>query len=75
MKNPSKQTEGIKTFIEKVSDLADVNELPSKGYSSLLTEFSVDDLQKQLNKVSDYLFFTCLVPAAILFFDISNFGV
>ncbi|KMS95940.1 hypothetical protein BVRB_003480 isoform A [Beta vulgaris subsp. vulgaris] len=55
MKNPSKQTEGIKTFIEKVSDLADVNELPSKGYSSLLTEFSVDDLQKQLNKVALFL--------------------
>lgn len=55
MKNPSQQTESLETFIEKVSDLADVNELPSKGYRALLTEFSVDDVQMQLNKVSEFL--------------------
>ena len=60
MKNSSAKTENIEEFIEKVTDLADVNRLPSKVYKSLLTNFSVDDLHKQLNKVSDCLFFQCI---------------
>ncbi|XP_021717311.1 UDP-glucose:glycoprotein glucosyltransferase-like [Chenopodium quinoa] len=55
MKNSSLHTENIKTFVEKVSDLADVNGLPSKGYSSLLTDFANEDLQKQLNKAGLFL--------------------
>lgn len=55
MKHSSQQAESMKAFIEKVSDLADVNGLPSKGFSSLLTEFAAEDLQNQLNKVFDYL--------------------
>lgn len=55
MKNSSQQAESMKTFVKKVSDLADVNGLPTKGYNSLLTEFAVDDLQKQLNKVALFL--------------------
>ncbi|XP_057538898.1 UDP-glucose:glycoprotein glucosyltransferase [Amaranthus tricolor] len=55
MKNSSAKTENIEEFIEKVTDLADVNRLPSKVYKSLLTNFSVDDLHKQLNKVALFL--------------------
>lgn len=61
MKNSSQQTESLKTFIEKVSDLADANELPSKGFRALLTGYSVDDVQMQLKKVSNSVF-NCLLP-------------
>ncbi|KAL2942987.1 UDP-glucose:glycoprotein glucosyltransferase [Bienertia sinuspersici] len=48
-------TDSVKEFIEKVFDLADVNELPSKLYHSLLTETSVNDLKLQLNKAALFL--------------------
>lgn len=55
MPTSSLQEDSMKSFLEKVSDLADVNSLPSKGYRSLQTEFSVVDLQKHLRKVALFL--------------------
>lgn len=41
-------------FHEKVSQLADANGLPSKGYASSLSEFSFDKWRSHSNKVSQY---------------------
>ena len=52
LQKSSSQTEILKAFIEKVSDLADAHKLPSRNYQSLMMESSVVDLQNHLNKVS-----------------------
>lgn len=41
-------------FFEKVSQLAEANGLPSKGYSSSQSEFSFDKWRNQLNKVRQF---------------------
>ncbi|KAG5248502.1 UDP-glucose:glycoprotein glucosyltransferase [Salix suchowensis] len=48
--------ESTQTFIDKVYDLADANELPLKVYKSIVSEFSADKVKKQLNKVSQFLY-------------------
>lgn len=55
MKKSSLQTEIMKAFVEKVSDLADKHKLPSKSYQSLMVESSAVDLQNYLNKVMLFL--------------------
>ena len=47
--------EGTQAFIDKVCELADANGIPSKGYKSILSEFSVDEFRGHLNKVYDNL--------------------
>ncbi|RVX04596.1 UDP-glucose:glycoprotein glucosyltransferase [Vitis vinifera] len=42
--------EGTQAFIDKVCELADANGIPSKGYKSILSEFSVDEFRGHLNK-------------------------
>lgn len=53
-------TESAQTFIDKVYELADANELPLKAYKSTLSEFSVDKMKKQLNKVYGYKLFVLI---------------
>lgn len=48
--------ESTQTFIDKVYDLADANELPLKVYKSIFSEFSADKVKKQLNKVFIYTY-------------------
>ncbi|KAJ7002680.1 UDP-glucose:glycoprotein glucosyltransferase isoform X1 [Populus alba x Populus x berolinensis] len=48
--------ESTQTFMDKVYDLADANELPQKAYKSILSEFSADKVKKQLNKVSQFFY-------------------
>ncbi|KAI9397239.1 hypothetical protein POPTR_003G018900v4 [Populus trichocarpa] len=48
--------ESTQTFIDKVYDLADANELPQKAYKSILSEFSADKVKNQLNKVSQFFY-------------------
>ncbi|KAJ8425780.1 hypothetical protein Cgig2_020918 [Carnegiea gigantea] len=55
LQKSSSQTEIMKAFIEKVSDLADAHKLPSRNYQSLMMESSVVDLQNHLNKVALFL--------------------
>ncbi|GAB4848141.1 hypothetical protein Ancab_002807 [Ancistrocladus abbreviatus] len=46
---------GIQAFVEKVSELVDAYQLPSKGYRSALSEYPVVDLRNHLNKVALFL--------------------
>ncbi|KAL9229315.1 hypothetical protein vseg_004797 [Gypsophila vaccaria] len=55
MRKTSLEIDSVKAFIKSVVDLADETSLPSNNYRSLLTEFSVDDLQSHLNKVALFL--------------------
>ncbi|RVW24169.1 UDP-glucose:glycoprotein glucosyltransferase [Vitis vinifera] len=48
--------EGTQAFIDKVCELADANGIPSKGYKSILSEFSVDEFRGHLNKVAQFLY-------------------
>ncbi|CAK7357042.1 unnamed protein product [Dovyalis caffra] len=48
--------ESTQTFVDKVYDLADANELPLKAYKSTFSEFSVEEMKKQLNKVSQFFY-------------------
>lgn len=53
--------EGTQAFIDKVCELADANDIPSKGYKAILSEFSVDEFRGYLNKVyNNFLSFECL---------------
>lgn len=58
-------------FHEKVSQLADANGLPSKGYASSLSEFSFNKWRSHLNKVSQFeeypwtTFLSCLFEVHI----------
>ncbi|XP_059648175.1 UDP-glucose:glycoprotein glucosyltransferase isoform X2 [Cornus florida] len=52
----SSVAESKEAFIDKVCELADANGLPSKGYRSVLNEFSVDELRHHLNKVAQFLY-------------------
>ena len=47
--------EGTQAFIDKVCELADANGIPSNGYKSILSEFSVDEFRGHLNKVCNNL--------------------
>lgn len=42
-------------LINKISELADANGLPSKGFKSALSEFPVDKLRSHLKKVGQFL--------------------
>ena len=55
LQKSSLQTEILKAFIEKVSDLADVHKLASRNYHALVMESSLADLQNHLNKVSFFM--------------------
>ncbi|KAL3515635.1 hypothetical protein ACH5RR_022537 [Cinchona calisaya] len=43
-------------FFDKIVQLAGANGLPSKGYESSLSSFSVDNLTSHLNKVAQFLY-------------------
>lgn len=58
--------QSTQTFIDKVYDLADANELPLKVYKSIVSEFSADKVKKQLNKV--YISGICCVHGIDLIF-------
>lgn len=64
--------ESTQTFIDKVYDLADANELPRKAYKSILSEFSADKVKNQLNKVYIFLLFVligiCCMHEIVLIF-------
>lgn len=58
---PRIAAEGAQAFMDKVCELADANGIPSKGYKSILSEFSVDEFRAHLNKVHNSLSsFQCL---------------
>ncbi|XP_071724923.1 LOW QUALITY PROTEIN: UDP-glucose:glycoprotein glucosyltransferase-like [Rutidosis leptorrhynchoides] len=43
-------------FTDKVCELAEANGLSSKAFRSSITEFSVQEVRKQLNKVANFLY-------------------
>ncbi|XVE66939.1 hypothetical protein DITRI_Ditri08aG0119800 [Diplodiscus trichospermus] len=48
--------ESTQAFIDKVYELAEANEMPSKAYKSSLPEASVPKLREHLNKMIQYLY-------------------
>ncbi|KAK3016326.1 hypothetical protein RJ639_007306, partial [Escallonia herrerae] len=52
----SLDAESNQALIDKVSELADANGLPSKGYKSALIELSTDKLRSHLDKVGKFLY-------------------
>lgn len=57
-------TESYQVLIDKVSQLADANGLPSKGYESSLSGFSAENLRSYLTKVCLFDQFSSSVAAA-----------
>ncbi|KAL6515179.1 hypothetical protein OROHE_018811 [Orobanche hederae] len=55
---PSGTTENCAALNDKVSQLADANGLPSKGYESALSGFSAENMRIYLNKVTHFLYRT-----------------
>lgn len=51
----SVNAQGNEALLEKVSELAEANGLPSKGYTSALSEFSFDKCRSHLNKVYNFI--------------------
>ncbi|KAG6709705.1 hypothetical protein I3842_06G146800 [Carya illinoinensis] len=47
--------DNTKAFLDEVYELAEANGLPSKAFRSALPEFSVNQLRKHANKVSQFL--------------------
>lgn len=47
----SKAAENTQAFLDTVYELAEANGLPSNTFKSALTELSIDQLRKHLNKV------------------------
>ena len=45
------EVDSSQAFIDKVSELAEANGLPSKVYGSALSEFSAGEVRKRLSKV------------------------
>lgn len=56
MLGSSVNAQGNEALLEKVSELVEANGLPSKGYTSALSEFSFDKCRSHLNKVGQFLF-------------------
>lgn len=50
----SEATRSTQTFIEKVSEIADANGLPSKTYHTALSDFSAENLRTHYNKVTQF---------------------
>ncbi|GLT63971.1 hypothetical protein SLA2020_364930 [Shorea laevis] len=51
-----KAAENTQAFLDKVYELAEANGLPSKAFKSALSEFSIDQLRKHVNKVSKFVY-------------------
>nr|XP_010920353.1 UDP-glucose:glycoprotein glucosyltransferase [Elaeis guineensis] len=49
-------SESLHTFTEQVCKLARANDLPSDDYRTLLSSFSVDMINKQMDKVANFLY-------------------
>ncbi|KAL3638178.1 hypothetical protein CASFOL_018048 [Castilleja foliolosa] len=54
----SEATESYAALGDKISQLADANELPSKGFESALSGFSAENLRIYSNKVTQFLYRT-----------------
>lgn len=52
----SKAADNTQAFLDTVYELAEANGLPSNTFKSALTEVSIDQLRKHLNKVSHFLY-------------------
>lgn len=48
--------ESIQPFLEKVYELADANGIPSKGYKSAISEFSIEKSRNHLKQVAQFLY-------------------
>lgn len=62
-----KAAENTQAFLDKVYELAEANGLPSKAFKSALSEFSIDQLRKHVNKVYDFSILVCGPPFIFYF--------